>query len=99
MSAPDPVREPVTVSVVIQMADLHVPDQPGRGVGGPLDVVAISWCEYLVTQLQRLTEPRGGDLLCVVQVERAGERAGHQYREGRYVAEADPTSEDGDSRG
>lgn len=85
MSAPD--RQPVTLSVVVQMAGLHAPDRPDRDVTEPLDDLAAQWCDYLVTQLQRINEPRGGDLLCVVQMQRGSDRAGHEYREGRYLTE------------
>lgn len=80
--------EPLTVNLVVQMSGMHRMDSD-ENFGGDLAEAAESFCRYFVGNLQKLTEPRGGDLLVVVALDRGEEHAGHQYREGRYLTPGD----------
>lgn len=79
---------PLRVSLVVQMDGLHSPSQPESHFSGDLETSAKSWCEYFVHNLGKLTQPRGGDLFVLVQLTRGDERAGHEYRDGRFVRDA-----------
>lgn len=71
----------------VMMDGWHAPDNPDHNFAGDLKPAAEQWCRYLVSQLQRLNEPRGGDLFLSVVLQRGAEQAGHEYREGRFVKE------------
>lgn len=86
-------RDPITVSVVFQMGPLWRIDQPGVASPGDLASYAEQLAGWLVRNLQGFTEPRGADLFLTVVATRDGEHAGHEYRDGRYLAAG--TSTDG----
>lgn len=91
--APEPAVAPMTMSIVVQMSPLWRPGQPGNPFAGDLQPFAEQMTGYLVRQLDNFADPRGADLMVIVQVERGEEQAGHQYRSGHYVK--DPEAPDG----
>jgi hypothetical protein len=80
--------KPVRVSIVAQLDPLW---RHGRvGEAGITDVgeFARSMTAYVAENLERFADPRGADVYVAVSVDRDGEKAGHEYRSGRYVGAA-----------
>lgn len=76
---------PITVSIVVQADLAHLPGCPDQTFAGDLAVLAEDLVGYVADNLRRFTEPRGGDLFVILVCSRGDEKAGHQYRDGRFL--------------
>lgn len=80
-------RKPVKVSVVMQM-------DPMSCYADDLDALAHQFAGWVVNNVTKMTERMGGDLFVAVVTTCEGQRGSMSYRDGQFVKDANPASDD-----
>ena len=86
-TAPGQQPGPVRVSIAAQLDALWRTGRAGEAGITDVQLFAEQMTAYLAQNLEAFAGPRGADVYVAVSVDRPGERAGHEYRSGRYVKE------------